>query len=378
MPFQPLRDIPLARYTTFQLGGKARYFFEATTQDEIAEAIGWAIDAGIVPHVFGGGSNLVVADSGISGLALRVATLGIFAEDHGKVATIRANAGVVWDDLVRFAVERELSGIECLSGIPGSVGATPIQNIGAYGQEVAETLTRVAVYDRIDRRRLSLERDECEFGYRDSRFKSREPDRYVILGVEIELQRLAPAPIRHGELAASLAAIGRRPPSVQEVRTAVMNLRRKKGMLADLSAGELRSAGSFFVNPVVEADVAAKLVQRVGPEMPIFPQADGRIKLSAGWLIEHAGLPRGQRDGNVGLSPYHCLVLVAHERADAHEVIAFAHRIREAVRERFSIELRPEPNFWGFDPLDHGLPVLDERAPPTLGSPSLPVSGTNS
>ncbi len=377
MPIQPQRDIPLAKHTSFRVGGRARYFFEATTDADITQAVAWAADAQVALHVFGRGSNLVVADSGVAGLALRIATQGISEEDLGYCAKLRANAGVAWDDLVKFAVERNLAGIECLSGIPGSVGATPIQNVGAYGQEISQTITRVTVFDRFTQKRQTLERSDCNFGYRDSRFKSHEPNRYVILNLELELNRVAPAPPQHSELAASLAHLGGRNPTVLDVRAAVMNLRAQKSMLVQDAADTLRSAGSFFVNPIVDADIANALRKREGAQMPTFPQADGRIKLSAGWLIEHAGWSRGQREGNVGLSPHHCLVLVAYERAEAHDVVMLAERIRESVLRRFAIELRPEPSFWGFDALDRGLPSLEEGVPPTLGSASWPMRDKN-
>jgi UDP-N-acetylmuramate dehydrogenase len=375
MTIQPLREISLAEYTTLQMGGRARYFYQATTDSEIVQAAKWATDAHVALHVLGGGSNLVVAATGLSGLVMRIAIPGVSAERHGSSTTIRAGAGVAWDDLVQFSVERALSGLECLSGIPGTVGATPIQNVGAYGHEISGSLTHVEVYDRVEGRHHVLDRDACEFGYRDSRFKSREPERYIVLAVEFELSHEPPSAIRHGELAARLDRAGHDRPSVQQIRDAVLTLRRDKGLLVTLDSGSLRSAGSFFVNPVVDADTSSRLVRSAGPALPVYPQADGRVKLSAAWLIENSGFARGYTEGKVGLSPHHCLVLVAHGRAVADDLVTFAHRIREAVRARFGVELRPEPNFWGFDQLDAGLPVLDERIPATLGSPSQRVKG---
>jgi UDP-N-acetylmuramate dehydrogenase len=374
MSIQPQRDILLARHTTFQLGGRARYFYEATAEDEVIAAIDWANSTGTTLHVLGGGSNLVVADEGLSGLVLKISVGGLELEDTGDVATVRANAGVAWDDVVRFSTSRGLAGIECLSGIPGSAGAAPIQNIGAYGQEVAQTLTRVTAYDRAERHRVVFERDECELGYRDSRFKSRNPERYVILKVEFELQRRTPASVHHGELESSLARRQNVNPTVEDIRMAILELRRAKAMLAEPEPGAVRSAGSFFVNPIVTAAVAEKLTRGKAIGIPTFPLPDGRVKLSAAWLIERAGLRRGERHGNVGLSPHHCLVLIAHERAEAREVIAFAQRIRAAVFEQFSITLVPEPSFWGFYQLDDGLPIAEETVPPTLGSASWPVT----
>ena len=373
MPIQPQRDISLAQYTTFQLGGRSRYFFEATSDDEVAQAVAWSTDAKLELYILGGGSNLVVADSGVSGLVLKIATSGISEEDLGY----RASAGVPWDDLVLYAVDRDLAGIECLSGIPGFVGATPIQNVGAYGQEIAQTLTRVTVLDRTTMNRLTLTRDQCRLSYRDSRFKSSEPNRYVVLNVEFELFRVRPRPTRHRELKARLSAHGLENPTVQDVRRAVIELRQSKTLVIGATSDPQRSAGSFFVNPVVDAEVAQALLAREGPAMPVFPEANGKAKLSAAWLIEHAGWKRGTRDGNVGLSIQHCLVLVAHERAEAQDIVRLAQRIRAAVFERFNVELRPEPSFWGFDDFDRGLPNLDEDAPPTLGSASWPTRSAN-
>jgi UDP-N-acetylmuramate dehydrogenase len=276
--------------------------------------------------------------------------------------------------VVKYAVDRGLAGIECLSGILGFVGATPIQNVGAFGQEIGQTVTRVTVLDRHTQNRLILTREDCAFGYRDSRFKSHEPNRYIILNVEFELFRVVPQPARHGELAAYLNHQGVTNPSVQDIRSAVMALRRQKSLLIGPATDTLRSAGSFFVNPIVDAAVADALKKREGASFPLFPMADGRFKLAAAWLIEHAGWRRGQREGSVGLSSHHCLVLVAHERAESQDLVALAQRIRASVVEHFGIELRPEPSFWGFDELDRGLPVLEEDAPPTLGSASWPTS----
>lgn len=375
MTTQPQRDIPLSGYTTFRIGGRARYFIEGKSEPDIIDAIRWADAAKTAVHILGGGSNLVISDAGISGLVLRIVHGNVTAEEHGDCVAVRASAGVPWDEVVRLAAERNLSGIECLSGIPGCVGATPIQNVGAYGQEVSQSLVRVRAYDRVEQRQVTLSRDDCELEYRDSRFKSREPNRFVILNVEFELQRQPPKRPDHGELVTTLEGLGRDNLTVAQIRSTVLDLRRKKSMLVDASQDTLRSAGCFFVNPIVPAEVGRALTTREGPSMPVFPQPDGRTKLSAGWLIERAGFSRGHSEGPVGLSPYHCLVLVAHERARAEQVVGLAHRIRDRVLDRFGIRLIPEPNFWGFDQFDAGLPLLNDLAPPTLGSIPQPVPG---
>jgi UDP-N-acetylmuramate dehydrogenase len=369
---QPQRDVALAPLTTFQLGGKARYFIEARTDEDVADALCWSDEAHVSEIlVLGGGSNLVVADTVLPGLVIRTAQKGIYVDDHDAYATLRANAGESWDELVRFSVDRELVGLECLSGIPGSVGATPVQNVGAYGQEVAQTLSKVSVFDRKARQRLTFTRDDCAFAYRDSRFKSLEPERYIVLDVEFRLNRGTPAPPRHRELGAQLAAQGVTVPTVREIRQAVLAVRKRNSMLADREDPWARSAGSFFVNPIVSKEQATRVQAKCpGLTMPNWETPDGRIKLAAAWLIEQSGFSRGFRAGPVGLSQHHCLVVVAHERADASDVIAFAHQIRDGVFQTFGVELIPEPRFWGFEQFESGLPVVDDAGPATLGSAS--------
>jgi len=373
---QPQRDVALAPRTTFRLGGKARYFVEVKSDDEVRSALIWADDANISEVlILGGGSNLVVADTGTPGLVIQTGQKGLNIDDRGATARIRANAGECFDDLVRYAVDRELVGLECLSGIPGSVGATPIQNVGAYGQDIAQTLASVTVFDRIGRNQLTFSQQECQFGYRDSRFKSLEPDRYVVLCVEFQLRRGDPAPLRNRELASKIEIEGILRPSVRQIRQAVIELRAAKSMLADAENPLARSAGSFFVNPIVPRQEAHR-ISTLSPNhnMPSWDMPDGNVKLAAAWLIEHSGTPRGHRLGPVGLSPYHCLVIVAHARCEAADVIAYAHQIRSNVRDKFGVELVPEPRFWGFGRIESGLPVLDsDEGPRTLDSASWQV-----
>lgn len=363
MPIRLVQNVNLAQFTTFKLGGEALYFVEATHDSDVVAAIDYAKSISLELFVLGGGSNLVVSDSGIAGLVLRMATRGIFVVDsHGPNETLRANAGVGWDEFVAFAVDRELAGIECLSGIPGSVGATPIQNVGAYGQDVGQTLVRVTAYDRVEARQVTFQRDDCELSYRHSRFKTADVGRYVILSVDFELQRELPARPRHPELGEWLSE--QAATSVRSVRDAVIKLRAQKCMLETGDAEAQRCAGSFFVNPIVSADEAQQLIARHGNAVPTYPMPDGRTKLAAAWLIEHSGFHRGVRVGNVGLSPYHCLVLVAHDLASASEVVSFAGRIRTEVFSRFGIVLEPEPSFWGFGATERGLPAPTPKQDP--------------
>jgi UDP-N-acetylmuramate dehydrogenase len=371
---QPERDIQLAPLTTFRLGGKVRYFVDAHTDDDVISAVKWAKDAH-VSEVFllGGGSNLVVADTPLSGLVIRCHQKGIELEEHGEKVTLRAAAGETWDDFVRYSVERDCAGLECLSGIPGSVGATPIQNVGAYGQEVAQTISKVTVFDTIRFEQRTFSKEECTFGYRNSRFKHLEPNRYIILNVEFILRRGSPAPVRHAELSAVLQAQNIDALTPQQIRACVLSVRARKSMLLNPEDPFARSAGSFFVNPIVSKEQAAKVRgKRPNLSMPSWDMVDHTVKLAAAWLIENAGFKKGFRVGNVGLSPHHCLVIVAHERAEAIEVITFAQQIRREVFEQFGVMLSAEPRFWGFERYESELPELDGNGPVTLGSAPCP------
>jgi UDP-N-acetylmuramate dehydrogenase len=308
-------------------------------------------------RVLGGGSNLVVADRGVDGLVLRVALRGVETREAGGDVLLTAGAGEPWDDLVRLAVARGWAGLECLSGIPGLVGATPIQNVGAYGQEVSQTITAVRAVDRASGAVVTLAPAACGFGYRDSRFKSREPERHVVLAVSYRLRPGGPPAVRYAELARALEARGLASPSLADVRDAVLAIRRAKSMVLDAADPNGRSCGSFFVNPIVGAAEAARVAAAAGdPAMPRWPEADGRVKLAAAWLIERAGFRRGDRDGPVGLSTRHALAVVAHDGAAARDVVAFARRVRDAVERRFGVRLVPEPVFWGFERVTDGLP----------------------
>jgi UDP-N-acetylmuramate dehydrogenase len=245
-----------------------------------------------------------------------------------------------------------------LSGIPGRVGATPIQNVGAYGQDVSETITSVLAYDRKNHVKVRLSSADCRFAYRDSYFKSHDPERFVISDVVFRLRANAPPKLAYAELTRALGAQGATPP-LATVRDTVLALRRSKSMLIDASDPNTRSCGSFFTNPTLSEDEFLRFSFRADGEgdVPRFPQPDGRIKLSAGWLIEHAGFERGTIDGRVGLSERHALALIARDGAKARDVVAFARKIRSTVLERFGVKLVPEPVFWGFPRMEQGLPA---------------------
>jgi UDP-N-acetylmuramate dehydrogenase len=330
----------LADYTTLRLGGPAARMVHARTEQQLVEAVVDA-DARAEPLLLlAGGSNLVVGDDGFAGTVVRVETRGLSVdEDDCSGATVQVAAGEMWDDLVATAVERGWVGVEALSGIPGTVGATPIQNVGAYGQEVAQTIASVRCLDRTDATIRTFAAADCCFGYRSSRFK-RDPGRYVVLSVTYQL-RLGDlgAPVGYAELAGALGVdTGARAPSGL-VREAVLALRRRKGMVLDEADHDTWSAGSFFTNPVLDSDEAAVLP----PEAPRWPQPDGSVKTSAAWLIERAGFGKGYGEGRVALSTKHTLALTNRGGATTAELLALAAEIRRGVHERFRIWLVNEP-----------------------------------
>jgi UDP-N-acetylmuramate dehydrogenase len=331
----------LADHTTLRLGGPARDWVVATTEAELTAAVTEADAAGTPVLVLGGGSNLVVADEGFEGTVVEVATRGVASDLDDEDATcggamVTVAAGEPWDGFVAQAVERGWVGVEALSGIPGAVGATPIQNVGAYGQDVSQTIAQVRVWDRMLRGVRTFASADCRFGYRTSRFKA-DPGRHVVLSVMFQLrQGSLSAPVAYAELARTLGIeVGRRAPSA-EVREAVLGLRGGKGMVLDPADHDTWSAGSFFTNPVVAADA-------VPDGAPAWPQPDGAVKTSAAWLIEHAGFPRGYDRGAVGLSTKHTLALTNRGGATTQELLALAREIRDGVRERFGITLVNEP-----------------------------------
>lgn len=298
-------------------------------------------------YVLGGGSNIVVPDSGVEGLVIAIDLHGLQVSQSSDRHIVRARAGESWDSVVLRSIELGLSGIECLSGIPGLVGATPIQNVGAYGQEISDTLSNVRAFDRRERQFVTLTRNDCRFGYRDSRFKSEDPHRFVVTEVALELEQGSPSKARYPELERALHELGREP-TLSDVRRAVLTLRQAKSMVLLDSDENSRSCGSFFVNPVVPENLANEVERRFEPlKMPRYPEPRDHVKLSAAWLIERSGLTKGMRHGNVGISSRHALALVCHEGATASELLAFAEVVRARVREQSGVELTPEPSIWG-------------------------------
>jgi UDP-N-acetylmuramate dehydrogenase len=345
-------DVPLAHLTTLGLGGRARRLVDASTNEQVVEAVGGADAAGAPLLVMAGGSNLVIADAGFEGTAVRILSRGVSANTSGERVRLLVAAGEPWDDLVARSVAEGLAGIECLSGIPGSTGATPVQNVSAYGQQVADTIVSVRAYDREAGAVVELTGTECAFAYRSSIF--RRSVRHVVLGVSFALERSSLArPVRYPELADALGiAPGARPP-LCEVREAVLAVRRRKGMVVDPRDPDSLSAGSFFVNPILSAERFAALerrvTQRLGEEVrpPAWPGPDGRVKTSAAWLIERAGFSRGYGEGRVGISGKHTLALVNRGGASTAELLALARELRNEVRSAFGVALDAEPTLVG-------------------------------
>jgi UDP-N-acetylmuramate dehydrogenase len=334
---------PLANHTTFRLGGPARRFVEATTEKQLVDTVADCDSRGEPVLVLGGGSNVLIADEGFDGTVVKVATRGVRAEAADcSGAQLEVAAGEVWDELVARAVAAQWSGMETLSGIPGSVGAVPIQNVGAYGAEVATLIQRVRTWDRAEGAIRTFAAAECGFGYRDSRFK-REKGRHLVLRVDFQLPlgELG-QPVRYPELARAFGVeVGQRAPAAR-VRETVLAIRRRKGMVLDANDHDTWSAGSFFTNPILTPGQAASLPA----EAPRFPAGEG-VKTSAAWLIQHAGYPAGHGSGPARLSTRHVLALTNRGCATTADVLALAREIRDGVRERFGITLVPEVNLVG-------------------------------
>ena len=329
--------VPLAAHTTLGLGGPAATMVTAYDETEVVEALRTATGPVLV---LGGGSNLVVADEGFAGTVVRIASQGRTATADADAVLLEVAAGEAWDALVASTVDQQLAGIECLAGIPGLVGATPVQNVGAYGQDVSMTVVSVRAYDRTRDEVVTIH--DCGFGYRWSRFKA-EAQRWVVLAVTYRLERsVRSAPVRYAELARTLGVqVGGTAP-LTEVRDAVLALRRGKGMVLDPADPDTRSAGSFFTNPLLDAEDLQALRDR-GFDPPTFPDGSGRVKVSAAWLIERAGFGKGHFDGSAGISSKHTLALVNRGGATTEDLLTVARAVRDGVREVFGVALVPEP-----------------------------------
>ena len=359
-------NVSLAPLTTLQVGGAARYFAELKREDEVHEAAQFAKSRGLPLFVLGGGSNLVVADSGWPGLVLRIAIGGIASptknDATGNAVLFSVGAGVNWDDFVAQAVVQNCAGVECLSGIPGSVGGTPVQNVGAYGQEVSNTIESVRALDLKEDRVVILPNPACGFRYRTSIFNSTERGRYIILRVSYRLKRGGTPSLKYADLqkhfaerSANLSA-EQKPPSLAETRQAVLEIRRSKGMLIVPGDDDCRSAGSFFKNPVLSEARFKELSERAaakGLDIPSYPAArsqgeDAQRKVSAAWLVEHSGFSKGYAMGKAGISHKHALALINRGEAKANDIVALKDEIQQGVQKVWGIPLEPEPVFVGF------------------------------
>ncbi len=340
------RDVPLAPYTTLQIGGRAKYFLEAKSIDDVQQAHIWAEEQSLPLFVLGGGSNLLVSDNGFPGLVLKMSLKGTRVDSDRENLLLTVAAGEEWDLVVARTVATGCAGLECLSGIPGSCGATPIQNVGAYGQEVSETILHVSVYDRIEKAQKTLSHAECNFSYRSSIFK--QTDRYIVLSVTYRLKRGGTPTIRYPELSSYLAEQGISNPKLIDVREAVLTLRRRKSMVIDQSDPDSRSAGSFFVNPKVTTETF-EAIRKCYPEIPSFPAENGQVKIPAAWLIERSGFHKGYKHGRAAISSRHALALVNCGGCSSSEIVALKQKIEQGVEATFGIKLHTEPVLLGFN-----------------------------
>ena len=346
-------NVPLAPLTTLQVGGSARYFAELRREDDLREAAQFAKTRTLPLFVLGGGSNLVVADSGWPGLVLRVAIGGITTQTTDASANsvlFSVGAGVNWDDLVAQAVVQNCAGVECLSGIPGSVGGTPVQNVGAYGQEVSDTIESVRALDLKQDRIVVLPNPACGFRYRTSIFNTAERGRYIILRVNYRLKRGGAPSLKYVDLQKHFAE-RKTPPSLAEIRAAVREIRRSKGMLIVPGDEDCRSAGSFFKNPVLSEAQFKDLAERAESkelEIPSYPALDAQRKVSAAWLVERSGFSKGYAAGAAGISRKHALALINRGGAKASDIIGLKDEIQRGVQAAWGIRVEPEPVFVGF------------------------------
>ncbi len=340
MPPKILENVPLAPFTTLEVGGPARYFTRASSEDDIIGAFEFARKNGLEVFILGGGSNILVSDAGFDGLVIHVLPKRISIED----SIITAGAGEDWDRFVEYCVSKDLAGVECLSGIPGFVGGTPVQNVGAYGQEVSETITKVRCFDREKLGFVVLNNPSCEFTYRKSIFNSSHRDRYVVVAVTYELVLGGKPKMSYKDLRDHFRA---HQPTLRETRDAVLSIRRSKSMVIEAGDPNRRSAGSFFKNPIVSSQRFEEIASDF-ESVPSFPAGDGLVKIPAAWLIEQSGFSKGHTSGNAGISTNHTLAIINRGGATSTEIITLKSEIQGAVGSTFEIRLEPEPVFVGF------------------------------
>ena len=337
----------LAPLTTFGIGGRARWFAEAHSEADIVEAAAWARERNLPLFVLGGGSNVLIADAGFPGLVLHIALKGIEGQDIGDDRVLmRVAAGESWDDCVERATKANLAGIECLAGIPGTVGGTPVQNVGAYGQEVSSVIGRVRAFDIHDHHMVEFDAEHCGFSYRKSRFNTTDAGRFVVTRVDYRLTRNGKPTLKYPDIQRAFPFGST--PTLLEVAQAVRNIRAAKGMLLVDCDPDCRSAGSFFKNPIISEDQANRIEFLTRKAPPRFASGPDRVKIPAAWLIEQAGFLRGFALGNAGISTRHTLALINRGGATASEILALAAEIRSTVEKKFGVVLHPEPVLLGF------------------------------
>lgn len=343
-------NVSVAPLTTLGVGGTARFFVRAESTEDVKAALAYANDKKFPLFVLGGGSNVLISDNGWPGLVLQIAISAIEEQAHQGKVLFTVGAGEDWDKFVAHCVARNCAGIECLSGIPGSVGGTPVQNVGAYGQEVSETITSVLAFDRGENRIRELSPADCAFGYRTSIFNTTERDRYIILRVTYALSRGGSPSVRYADLQKYFSALGRIP-TLAETREAVRKIRAGKGMLISPGDPDSRSAGSFFKNPVLSPGQYADLLRRAAERnlnVPSYPALSQQRKISAAWLVENSGFKKGYVKGRAGISSKHALAIINRGNASTSEIIALKDEIQQRVESTWGIELEPEPVFVGF------------------------------
>jgi UDP-N-acetylmuramate dehydrogenase len=342
-------NVSLAPFTTLKIGGKARFFARAHSEDEIVHAFELARELSVPTFILGGGSNILVSDNGFPGLVLQIALSGISQVEDDSHVFVTAKAGEEWDEFVEYCVGQDLAGVECLSGIPGFVGATPIQNVGAYGQDVSETIRSVRVLSRETGHIRTLDNSDCGFSYRTSIFNTTDKNKYVMLSVTFRLKKNGVGSLKYADLQKYFAG-QKEEPTLADIRNAVIAIRAAKSMVIDEKDPNSRSAGSFFKNPEVSAEKFAEIEQiAAGQKVPHYQMPDDKLKIPAAWLIEKSGFHKGYTMGNAGISENHTLALINKGNAIAADILALVAVIKQKVAEHFGITLAPEPVFVGFD-----------------------------
>ncbi len=342
-------NVKLAPYTTMKIGGRARFFVRAVGEEDVVEAVNFAKAAGLNLFILGGGSNVVISDDGFDGVVLQIGITGIqlfvnSEQDNQRLRLLKVGAGEDWDDFVAFSVRHDIAGVECLSGIPGLVGGTPVQNVGAYGQEVSESIVSVRCFDRLTNDFTDLKNVECGFAYRKSIFNSAATGRYIVTAVTFSLQEGGEPKVVYKELRDSF---GDRSPSLAEVREAVLKIRRTKSMVIDENDPNCKSAGSFFKNPIVLRR-NFNAIKANFADVPSFSVDNKTLKIPAAWLIENAGFHKGYSLNEAGISSNHTLAIINRGNASGRDILNLKDEIQKRVKEKFAIELVPEPVFVGF------------------------------